>query len=81
MKRLLNILAIIYKNRRTSFTGLVCAVATWFFIEKSITADQFLALMGFCNSLGLFLAKDGQTQTEYDKAHKTGNYTRYHFFK
>ena len=76
MKRLKNIFAIIYKNRRTSFAGLVCAIATWLFYNAQISSDEFLSVMGFCTALGLFLSKDGQTQTEYDKEHKTGSYKR-----
>lgn len=77
MKRLKNFLAIIYKNRRTSFAGLVCLIAVRLFYTAQISTEEFLSVMGFCSALGFFFAKDGQTQTEYDKEHKTGAYTRW----
>jgi hypothetical protein len=72
MKTLKNYLAIIYKNWRTSFAAFILLVSTWFFVKQTITSEQFLILMGFCGSLGLFLSKDGQTQKEYDKEQQKG---------
>ena len=77
MKKIKNYFAIIFKNKRTSFAAIICAVATWLFSKGVITPDDFLSLMGFCTSLGLFLSKDGQTQTEYDKETKAGIYRRF----
>lgn len=74
MRKVKNILAIIYKNWRTSFAGLVCLIGTIFLAMQRITVEQFMLLMGFCGSLGLFFSKDGQTQNEYDKEHNKGIY-------
>lgn len=71
-----NIFAIVYRNRRTSFAGLICTLATWFYAQQQITTEEYLSLLGFCISLGLFLSKDGQTTTEYDKEHTKRTYKK-----
>ena len=76
IEKLKNILAIVYKNRRTSFAGLVCIISTWLYAHQHIATDEFLSVLAFCTSIGLFLSKDGQTQTEYDKEHKKRSYKR-----
>ncbi|KAB2913931.1 MAG: hypothetical protein F9K23_15800 [Bacteroidetes bacterium] len=67
MRMLKNLWTITVKNWRTSFAGLVCLVGLVLFSQGKITTEEFLSLMAFVGSLGLFLSKDGQTAREYEK--------------
>ena len=61
--------AIVYKNYRTTLVGVVvCAFTTWRYLEGDISWSEAVIGWGFAG--GLLLAKDGQTQTEYDREHK-----------
>lgn len=81
IKRIKNTWAVVYKNRRTTFAGILCAISTWLFSKQAISAEDFITLLGYCTTLGLFLSKDGQTQNEYDKEHQKGVYKRFNTWK
>lgn len=68
MKRLMDYFAIVYKNYRTTLVGVVVgAFTTWRYLIGDISWSE--AVIGWGFSGGLLLAKDGQTQTEYDMEH------------
>lgn len=67
--RFLSWSAIIYRNYRTSIAGLVAlGFTTWQFLDKSISWAE--AIVGWSSAWGLLMAKDGQTETEYNREHR-----------
>ena len=50
IKRIKNILAVVYKNRRTTFAGILCAISTWLFSQQAISAEEFITLLGYCTT-------------------------------